>query len=71
VLVPEDTLADLTEAKKPSAQIRWLDSRGWPYEISSKGKPRVLMSVMLARMGGTVSSATASGPNWDALNGTA
>jgi hypothetical protein len=70
LLTPAD-IEDLTDAKKPSAQIRWLESRGWPFEISSKGRPKVLRAVRDARLGGNIGATPATGPNWDALNGTA
>ena len=68
-LTPEQ-LFDLTDAKKPSAQIRWLRDRGWPFEISSKNKPKVLATVATARMGGNLATVKGSGPNWSALHGT-
>lgn len=59
----------LTDAKKPSAQIRWLRAHEWPFEVSSKGRPKVLASVAQARMGGGALAPVASGqPNWDALD---
>lgn len=66
-----DQVELLTDAKKPSAQIRWLQSHGWPHEVSSKGRPKVLHTVALARMGGSVATMAGSKPDWDALDGAA
>lgn len=33
-----DQLAELTDAQKPSVQIRWLKERGWPFEVSAKDR---------------------------------
>ncbi len=62
-----DQLAELTDAQKPSVQIRWLKERGWPFEVSAKGRPKVLASVAAARMGAGAGTVPPSGPNWGAL----
>ncbi len=49
-LTPEE-LQDLTDRCRASAQIRWLKSRGFPFELSAEGKPKVLRAVALARCG--------------------
>jgi len=36
------TLEELTERVQAAAQIRWLQARGWRYEIGANGHPRVL-----------------------------
>ena len=64
-----DELADLTGLKRPSAQFRWLDRAGWPVEKDRHGRPLLLRSVVMARLGGVPDNRQA-GPNWAALNGT-
>ena len=63
-----DELADLTGLKRPTAQLNWLRLRGWPVESDAKGRPRVLRSVVEARLGG-VSAPTRAEPNFGALRG--
>lgn len=62
-------LRDLTGLKRPSAQYRWLDRAGWPVERDAKGRPLLLRSVVLARLGASQDNRQ-MGPNWAALNGT-
>lgn len=62
-------LEDMTGLKRPSAQYRFLLREGWPVESDAKGRPLLLRSVVLARLGGVVDNREA-GPNWSALNGT-
>lgn len=52
-------LKALTDCGHRSGQIAWLRDRCWPFEISAKGYPKVLYSVMVARMGGKIED---SGP---------
>ena len=44
-------IEELTDLKQSAAQVRWLASRGWPFEISALGKVKVLRSLMEAKMG--------------------
>jgi len=70
VFLTAEELADLTGLKRPSAQARWLEREGWPVERDAKGRPLLLRSVVIARLGG-VPDNRQSGPNWGALaNGT-
>ena len=46
-------MADLTGYERPSAQTRWFKQRGWPFEISALGEPKVLRTVAIARLGGS------------------
>lgn len=61
-----EELADLTGLKRPSAQLQWLRLRGWPVESDAKGRPRVLRSVVEARLGG-ISAPAKTEPNFGAL----
>lgn len=44
-------LQALTDRKHADAQIAWLTDQGVPFEVSAKGRPKVLRSVLLARSG--------------------
>lgn len=37
-----DELAELTDRRQHRAQIRWLEARGWKFEIGRSGAPKVL-----------------------------
>lgn len=63
-----DEVEDLTGLKRPSAQAHWLRANGWPVETDAAGRPKVLRSVVEARMGAVMSQPTA--PNWEAIGGT-
>jgi hypothetical protein len=49
-LTPEE-IAGLTDTPLRSLQIEWLTSRGWTFEISRLGNPKVLRAYAEARMG--------------------
>lgn len=40
-LVPADTLRELTDRAKAPDQIAWLRERGWRFEVSATGRPKV------------------------------
>lgn len=44
-------LAELTECTQSAAQRRWLDGNHWPYELSARGRPRVLRKFMEKKLG--------------------
>lgn len=46
-------LKDITDRSHADAQIAWLNAEGFPYQLSGKGRPKVLRSVVLARLGRT------------------
>lgn len=60
----DDELYDLTEYKpsRPDKQIEFLREHGYPFEISSKGRPKVLRSYVEKRLGGTVGPSPAREP---------
>lgn len=60
-----DEIAELTGLKRPRAQVFWLRANGWPVETDAAGRPKLLRSVVEARMG-SVATQTAT-PNWGAL----
>lgn len=64
-----DELLDLTGLKRPTAQYLWLRDNGWPVELDARKRPRLLRSVVEARMGAAPMQKQA-GPNWEALSGT-
>jgi len=49
-LSPEE-LAELIDSPKRSLQIAWLTERGWVFEISRLGNPKVLRAYVDAKMG--------------------
>lgn len=51
-LTPEQ-LHEVTDLVQHKAQIRWLSARGWKFEVSSTGRPRVLLAEMERHMLGT------------------
>jgi hypothetical protein len=69
VFLTAEELVDLTGLKRPSAQYGWLERNGWPVERDARGRPLLLRSVVVARLGG-VPDTRQSGPNWAALHGT-
>jgi hypothetical protein len=46
-----EELAELTEATTRSKQIEWLARRGWVFEISRLGNPKVLRGYAASKMG--------------------
>lgn len=48
-LTPEQ-LHEVTDLVQHAAQVRWLLARGWKFEISSTGRPRVLVAEMERHM---------------------
>lgn len=52
MFLPDEDLFALTGLQRPSAIRRWLDTRGIPYEVTATGRPRVLESVIITRLGG-------------------
>ncbi len=54
MLLTPAQLAQLTDRKRSAGQIRWLRAHGYPFELGASGRPKVLESVALARLGGTV-----------------
>lgn len=52
-LTPEE-LFELTDDDTPAGQRAWLIERGWPFETGKRGRPKVLRSYAMARMGGSI-----------------
>lgn len=44
-------LTELTGYCRPSCQIRWLRQNGWPLVVGGDQRPKVLRSVLQARLG--------------------
>lgn len=64
-----EEVADLTGLKRPGAQVQWLRVNGWPVETDASGRPKLLRSVVEARMG-SVRAHVEAQPNWEAIGGT-
>ncbi len=47
-------LRELSGYQKPSAQMRWLDAQGIAFLVGGDGLPKVLRSVVIARLGGAL-----------------
>lgn len=47
-------LAELTGRTHRKKQMEWLLVRGWPFELSANFTPKVLRSVAIARLGGSI-----------------
>lgn len=45
-----EKLVELTDYKRSSDQIRWLQDRGYRFEISKYGRPKVLIDEVRAKM---------------------
>lgn len=52
-----DNLAELTGLTQAAAQIKWLEKRGWKFERTAQGQPRVTVAYHAARLE-TLESAT-------------
>lgn len=50
-------LAGYTDRQHADAQIAFLEAKGIPFEVSAKGRPKVLRSVVFARCGGSIPKA--------------
>lgn len=50
MLLSHDELVELTGYVCPAWQIKWLEARGWKYEVSRK-RPKVSRSYFEQRMG--------------------
>lgn len=51
LLTPAE-LIDLTDRRRASAQIAWLRSHGWRFEVSAGGRPKVARAEYERRMVG-------------------
>lgn len=49
--VTQSELKDLTDLKKPAAIARWLNERGYVFEVSATGWPKVARVLLEARLG--------------------
>ena len=71
-MTPDETF--LTDAEverlvgspRKGRQIAWLSERGYPLEVNEAGRPVVLRSVVVARLGGKV-KARQNRPNFGAI----
>lgn len=53
LFLTKQELAELSDKRKADAQIRWLQNRKIPFEVSGAGQPKVLRAVVIARLGGS------------------
>jgi hypothetical protein len=67
MLLPVSEIVRMTGYTRPSAQVRWLRSRGWKFDCDALGRPNVAQAEFNRRMVG--GRAGGQEPNWEALNG--
>lgn len=41
MLVPPEDLRELTDRRTAAGQIEWLRERGWTFQVSAAGRPKV------------------------------
>jgi hypothetical protein len=58
----------LVGTPRKGRQIAWLSERGYPLEVNEAGRPVVLRSVVLARLGGKADTKRRT-PNFGAIRG--
>lgn len=46
-----DQLEQLTDYKRPSAQIRWLIENGYSFDVGASGRPKVLSASVSDKLG--------------------
>lgn len=64
----EKELVELTDASHAKKQIKWLSDRGWPFEVGTTGKVKVLRATMEKKMGiVSMAGRRKPGPDADAL----
>jgi hypothetical protein len=61
-------LADLTDARSHRKQIEWLVQHGYRFEVSTHGRPKVLLSAVETRLGQTGPKKRQE-PNFEGLRG--
>ncbi len=55
IFLSDQEMEELTDRRLPGAQRKWLEARGWRFEVTASGKPKVARSEFEFRM---VSSST-------------
>jgi hypothetical protein len=68
MFLSREQLADLTDARSHRKQIEWLAQRGYRFELSSRGRPKVLLSAVETRLGQTGPKKRQE-PNFEGLRG--
>ena len=63
LLLTDNELIALTEAKTRPAQMGWLDARGFHYEVGAKGGIKVLRAHVENKMGGRDNGSAQLGPD--------
>lgn len=69
MLLPEQSLQELTGYVQPAAQIRWLRRHGWRFTVNGLGKPIIALSEFNRRMVGGKPVAQPD-LDWSAIDGT-
>lgn len=63
MIATKDDIEALTGRKRKTHQIEWLREHAYPFEIGADGRPKVLVSVIEDRLGG--STTTRRELNWE------
>lgn len=66
-LTPQE-IERLTGKRRPSAQVRWLLSKGYKIEVNGLGQPILAIEEYTRKNVGS-SAARKKEPNWEALRG--
>lgn len=54
MFLTDEEIQALTDYTSAKAQCRWFSRNAYPFEVSSRGRPRVLRSVVEDRLGGPI-----------------
>lgn len=52
ILLKPEEVAELTGYTYPAYQLRWLRDNRWAFEVGGDGRPKVLRSYAIRRLGG-------------------
>ena len=69
VFLTAEELRNLTGRVRPSAQIRWLRSRHWVFDVRADGRPVVAEAEACRQLCGSVAKPGTTEPNMEALDG--
>lgn len=67
MFLSKEDLYELTDFKAAHAQCRWLTNKGYPFDISSSGKPKVLKTYVEHRLSASTIINQFEQPNFNAI----
>lgn len=68
LFLSDPEVARLAGSPRRRRQIAWLADRGYPFEVNAAGRPVVLRSVVLARLGERATRPRSPSPDFGALH---